>query len=350
MFRACSRSTSRACLSTRGFRSAIPAVHNKILPNRRLIGSSRVRHHGHSHGPRHADSGSHSRAGQKITLVGVGLNIGLTAAKAVVGVLANSASMLADAVHSLSDLVSDGATLLAVRFSRRAPTLSFPYGFGKLETFGAVAIAGVLLSAGGGMGWHSLQLLLNHPTNIAAANGPLYAALAIAGLSILTKEALFQATMRIAARTSSPVLVANAWHHRTDALSSIVAMGGVTGNVMGVPWLDPLCGLAVSAMVVRMGWSIGTEGLCELLDGASPDQALVRDAAVQAAHPMPVQFCRARRAGPYTFVDIRVGVRPTLTTAETAEIAQRIKFEMERSFPGESVVVTEPVCRPVKPM
>ncbi|KAJ1550109.1 hypothetical protein HK405_001398, partial [Cladochytrium tenue] len=241
-------------------------------------------HHVHDDDHHHHHAGLIDRSsaeGTRITLLGLGSNVALAAAKAVGGVLWGSASLIADAVHSLSDLVSDIVTLVAYRKARTARDKAFPYGYGKWEPLGSLTISGLLMSAGLGTAYHSFEMLrtLMVSTGTAARDaaeaavaeaapvaygyfGDLSAytldnpqvamiAVGLAAGSVVVKEVLFWATMRVARRMKSDVLVANAWHHRADSASGLVALAGVGGALVGLPALDPIGGLLVSGLIVQ---------------------------------------------------------------------------------------------------
>ena len=195
-----------------------------------------------------------NREASRITWVGAGVNLGLSIFKLVAGVFGNSAAMLSDAGHSFSDLISDALTLMTLRLAALPPDEDHPYGHGRFESIGSLLIASLLLFAGFSFGCNAYASLR------APSIAPLRSiAVWAASASILSKEILFRATAAIGKRINSPVLLANAWHHRSDALSSVVALMGIGGAMLGMPILDPLAGLVVAAMVSVMGIRIGME-------------------------------------------------------------------------------------------
>ncbi|KAJ1960853.1 mitochondrial metal transporter [Dispira parvispora] len=242
--------------------------------------------------------------GSRITLIGMATNIGLTVLKGVGGWLTNSVSLLADAAHSLSDLVSDFVTLFSFKWARLPRDSKYPFGYGRFEPIGALGVSFFLVTTSIGIGQHSLEVLwhlLPQLTDVAVNSPHLLApsagastndtlidsstllhthsgsnhssghtvdphALWFAGISVVSKEILYQATMAVARRTNSQVLVANAWHHRSDALSSIVAVVAILGAQFGLPVLDPLGGLLVGAILLKNGIQIGSDAFKELTD------------------------------------------------------------------------------------
>ncbi|KAI8905266.1 hypothetical protein DFJ77DRAFT_479509 [Powellomyces hirtus] len=182
----------------------------------------------------------------------------------------HSSSLIAEAVHSLSDLTSDFVTLFSYRKARAPPSRNFPLGYAKLEPLGGVIVSGLLIAAGVGIALNSAELLytlLTHPSPTSTAHPLPPIALYIMVSSVVLKEAMYRWTLHIANRVDSDVLRANAWHHRLDAASSSVALAAVAGAVYGVPWLDPVGGVLVAGMVVKAGVQSGMPSLMELLDG-----------------------------------------------------------------------------------
>lgn len=300
--------------------------------------------HGHGHGHSHGEPIPDVAAAQRITVAGLATNVLLTGSKAVVGVLAGSASLIGDAIHSGTDLVSDGVTLAAVHWSRRPPTPAFPLGFGKMETMGSALVAALLLSGSAGTAWHSLDLLLH--STATGAPGMTQAALGIAVFSILSKEVLYQLTFRLGEQLNSPVLKANAWHHRADALSSVLAFVGVGGSLVGVPWLDPVAGLLVAGLIGRMGVSMAWHAALELVDGGMDAgtreriECCVRECAASTAGE--VREVRTVQRGPFMCVDVTLAVDDAMAVAEADGVAVAVQQRIVRTVPhlGEVRVTT----------
>ncbi|CAO3657453.1 unnamed protein product [Mucor hiemalis] len=268
-----------------------------------------IRHHG-SHGHHHdADLinslKSSSKKGSRITMIGLASNVGLTVTKGVAGWVMNSASLLAEALHSFSDLLSDFVTLYTFKMSRKPADSIYPYGYGKFETVGSVTVSSLLLVGAMGIGWHSFDLLVqtiqNSPslfvsdtTATAAAVVTTHTAESSSGIlkhthghggvldpnaawfalaSVIIKEWLYRATIKVGISERSEVLMANAWHHRSDAYSSAVALVAIVGSYAGMPILDPLGGIVVSGMLMRSSVGILGSSIKELMDkGITPEE------------------------------------------------------------------------------
>lgn len=277
----------------------------------------------------------------KITMWGMYSNLGLSGVKAATGVYTGSAALIADAGHSLSDLFSDFVTLWAVKVARQPADSVHPYGYGKYETIGALTVSGVLVLTAAGLCQHSAVILLE------ALNGPMYnpeiqpismgpLALAGAAAGIGVKEWLFRITLKAGQEYRSQVLIANAWHHRSDALSSIVAVAGIAGTLAGVPMLDPAGGIVVSGMIGKVAFDIGKEAVRELSDHAADDDLMgsVREAALESCQDvLDVHDLRARRMGPYTLVDLHMVVNSRLSVTAAGQAAARLRRHVTKEIP-----------------
>ncbi|BGP41627.1 mitochondrial metal transporter [Rhodotorula kratochvilovae] len=298
-------------------------------------------HAGHSHGgveeTAHLSSAftslrnpSQLDPGSRITLVGLVANVGLTAVKGVAGYVLASSALLADAAHSGSDLIADVVTLVSYRIGRWAPSRSYPYGYGKFESLGSLVVSFLLFATAAGIGLHSYHHLLlslaaipSIPPDLLASldflphghvHGPELDASAgaeaeagivdaramyFAAASIAVKEYLYRATLRVARTQHSNVLLANAYHHRSDALGSLVALLAIGAARVGFPMLDPVGGLVVGGMIAKQGWDVGKDALKALVDQVGDDevQPRVYDAirALSSAHVAPWRGEDARR-------------------------------------------------------
>jgi len=168
---------------------------------------------------------------------------------------------MADGVHSLSDLLSDGVTLYTMDLSRRPQDATQPYGYGRMETMGTLGVSTLLVATGAGIGLHSLETFRALAAAELSLDGPMWVAVGAAAVSLVAKEALYHVTRRAGERANSKVMLANAWHHRSDAASSAIAIVGASGAMVGggAVMLDPLAGMLVSALIIHTGWQIGRD-------------------------------------------------------------------------------------------
>ncbi|MBE0617904.1 MAG: cation transporter, partial [Proteobacteria bacterium] len=252
--------------------------------------------------------------GEGATLAGSLVTIFLILIKLVAGILGHSAALIADALHSVSDLCNDSVVILGYRWGRRPEDASHPYGHGKVETLATVVVGGILVSVGAALGLRSLSSIFGPPP----LQEPGLVALGAAAISIVAKEAIYRRTIRIATRLDSRLLMANAWDHRSDVFASSAALVGVAGARLGFSWMDAAAALVVCAFIVRMGWAFGWPSLLDLLDTSVGEDFHRRIAAtvegvagVHGHHDL-----RTRRLGRDVFVDVDIEVAPELNVIQ----------------------------------
>ncbi|RMG34131.1 MAG: cation transporter [Gammaproteobacteria bacterium] len=269
-------------------------------------------------------------ASQLVTLVGAIVNLLLSGLKLVVGVVASSAALVADGIHSLSDLASDALVWFAAHHAGEEPDEEHPYGHGRFETAATLGL-GILL------GLVALGIVWDAVERVAEGAYPTPGALAVwaAGISILAKEALYWYTILVARRVRSRMLEANAWHHRSDAISSIVVLLGILGAMAGWPYLDAVAAVVVGAMVAKIGWDLGWEAVQELVDSAlDPEQVdTAREAILSVDGVRSIHMLRTRRHGHQASADVHVQVDPRLSVSEghmiSIAVEERLKEAVE---------------------
>lgn len=263
------------------------------------------------------------------TVVGMVVNLALMVLKIVAGFVFRSAALVADGVHSLADLVSDLAVLLALRASRRPPDRDHPYGHEGFESLGAITVALFMLVTGVLIGRDAVIRLLE-----GGHLAPAWPALAVALVSVATKEWLARYTFAAARCTRSPALVSNAQMHRADALTSGAAAVGILGAMLGVRWLDSLGALIISLFVLREGWRLTQQNVLALLD-TMPDRQTVgamREAAARTAGVREVRDLKVRQRGAVFHADLRVAVDPHLSVERAHELAHAVEDVMCAEF------------------
>jgi len=278
---------------------------------------------------------ANDNAADRVTLVGVVVNLVLSIGKAVVGVTCNSSVLIADAGHSLSDLFSDFITLWAVQIARLPPDDDHPYGHGKFEAVGSLFLALTLFGTGISVGVASngklLQIIHTSSTaGAAAVSLPTYPALIMATLSITSKEWLYRITRRVGEETNSQVVIANAWHHRSDAYSSILALASI-GLAMSVPGMaaaDAAAGLLVAGMICMTGADIMGEAVKQLTD--TSDEQLVERVKTMALEEsddvLEIERIRARWMGSSAIVDLAIKTPANLSSTANKAIENRVKY------------------------
>ena len=258
-------------------------------------------------------------AASRSTWVSVGVNLVLTALQITVGIFSKSQALIADGIHSLSDLVADFVVLFAGHHSKKDADEDHPYGHQRFETAASLVLGLLLLAVGVGMLW-SAVVKLEAPETVGQVH---VLALWVAGVALVCKELLFRYMLTVAKRVKSSMLVANAWHARSDAASSLVVGLGIIGNLVGYPILDPIAALIVSFMVGKMGWSFAWDALHDLMDRAVDEQEVqaIRQTLVDTPGVSGVHDVRTRKMGDLIVVDAHLEVDANITVEAGHTIA-----------------------------
>ena len=277
------------------------------------------------------DSPERHRVARQSTLVSVVVNLVLTAVQLVVGVWAHSQALVADAIHSMSDLVSDFVVLLANRHSHNAADEDHHYGHQRYETAASLVLGMLLLSVGVGMLWSAVQKL-SSPDDIPRVQAM---ALYVAIGALLAKELLFRYMLAAAEKVRSSMLVANAWHARSDAASSLVVGLGILGNLLGYPLLDPVAALIVGLMVSKMGWEFGWHALHDLMDRSASQEQIehICELIRQTPGVLGVHDVRTRKMGDMILVDAHIEVNGALSVRAGHDIAEQARRRVMQAAP-----------------
>lgn len=284
--------------------------------------------HKHSHQHSHSDhlsfnDPSRYRLSNRCTWVSVLVNIALTIVQVLAGIFSHSQSLIADGVHSLSDLISDFLVLIASYHSKSPADETHPYGHGRIETAASLVLGAILVLTGVGIMYSAAMKLEN------LGNMPPVTSLALwtAGLALLAKEGLFRYMLKVGEHLRSPMLIANAWHARSDAASSLVVAVGIAANIMGFAYADAVAAILVGFMIVRMGLMFAWEAFQELIDAglsfeevASIRQTLIDTAGVQNVHDL-----RTRKMAHRVLVDAHILVDSKISVSEGHSIAERAR-------------------------
>ncbi len=260
---------------------------------------------------------------RKVTLIGSVVDLLLGVVKILVGVLASSQALIADGMHSLSDLATDFLVLFAAKHAHREADTEHPYGHGRIETVATVVLGIALVIVAIGISVDAVLRLLEpgsllHP-------GPM--ALVVALVSVASKEAIYQYTVKAARRLRSNMLHANAWHSRSDAISSIIVVFGVGGAMAGFPWLDAAGAIAVALMIAKIGWDLLWKSLMELIDTAlEPEQVdKIRQTILDVNGVRACHMLRTRYSGSDSLVEVHILVDPSLSVSEGHQIGERVR-------------------------
>lgn len=260
-----------------------------------------------------------ARAAARSTWISVVVNVLLSATQIAVGLLAKSQGLIADGIHSLSDLVADFVVLFASHHSKKDADDDHPYGHQRFETAASLVLGALLLAVGVGMLWSAFRKL-EAPETVQQVHA---VALWVAGGALIAKEMLFRYMLAVAKRVKSSMLIANAWHARSDAASSLVVGLGIIGNLAGYPILDPIAALIVGFMVSKMGWEFGWDALHDLMDRAADEQEVsaIRATLLETPGVSGVHDVRTRKMGDMIVVDAHIEVDALLTVEAGHEIA-----------------------------
>ena len=265
-------------------------------------------------------------AAARSTWVSVVVNIILSVAQIGIGSVSKSQALIADGIHSLSDLVSDFVVLFAGHHSKKDADVDHPYGHQRFETAASLALGLILLAVGGAMLWSAVGKLQS-PESIAQVHA---SALWVVGGALIAKETLFRYMLKVAKQVKSGMLVANAWHARSDAASSLVVGIGIIGNLAGYPILDPIAALIVGFMVARMGWEFGWEAMHDLMDRAVDEEEVeaIRRTLRETPGVSGVHDVRTRMMGDMIVVDAHIEVDACFTVEAghniTVQARQRV--------------------------
>ncbi len=269
---------------------------------------------------------------RKVTLVGAFVNIFLSLAQLTGGVIAQSQALIADGVHTLSDLASDIVVLVAAKLASKDADEDHPYGHGRIETVATIILGLMLSSVGIGIALDAFGRLA-HPELLL---NPKPLGLFFALLAIVSKESLFHYTKRTARRINSPMLLANAWHHRSDAISSLVVLIGIAGAIfLHIHWLDAIAAIIVAGMIVFMGLQMIKDSVMELVDTAlDPDRVKEIHQFIEHIDGVKnVHMLRTRKMGGNALADVHVQVDSHISVSEGHHIAERVMNNLTTQFP-----------------
>lgn len=287
-------------------------------------------HHHHHHHPALSVQDQRTERGRetrKVALVSGVVNLLLSLAQILVGFVAGSAALVADGIHSASDLLSDVLVWFAARHAALAPDADHPYGHGRFETAATLGLGILLTIVALGIVWNGFERLFDtgRPT-------PGVLALVVAAIGIAAKESLYWYTIAVARRLRSEMLRANAWHHRSDAISSVVVLIGVGGAVIGFTYMDAIAAIIVGLMVAKIGWDLGWSALSELVDTALDEEQVEQAKGVIMAIDgvRSVHMLRTRRHGAEASADVHVQVAPRLSVSEGHMISQTVEDRLIR--------------------
>ncbi|MDD5463340.1 MAG: cation diffusion facilitator family transporter [Methylococcales bacterium] len=266
----------------------------------------------------------------RASYAGAAVNIFQTLIKIGFGILGQSAALIADGIHSLSDLLSDLLVITAVRLGSREADYEHPYGHRRFETIATVILGVSLIAIGGLIAW-SVMNRMAHPEHLPVPN---VIGLGIAAASILVNEWLYHYTKRIARQTRSKLLLANAWHQRSDAISSLVVLFGIGAVMLGYAFADAIAAIVVALMIAKIGLNLVLESIKELVDTSLPSKlvAEIRSTIMSIDGVEGIHLLRTRHMGEDALIDAHIVVDPRITVSEGHSIGDTVRDELIAHF------------------
>lgn len=277
----------------------------------------------------------------RVTVTGSVVNLLLLVFKFIAGVVGHSAAMIADAVHSLSDFISDVIVLLFVRIAGKPQDADHDYGHGKYETLASVIVGVILAFVGVGLAYNGLTTTYKVLFRSLQLDAPNYWALSAAVISVVSKEALFHYTVRYGRKLRSSALVANAWHHRSDAFTSIATLIGIGGAMaLGADWrvLDPIAAVIVSGFIIAAAWGIMKPGFDELLEKSLPEDEKTEIEQIITTTPGVVRIhrLRTRRIGNHIAIEVHVKMPGEVSLNRAHDVASAVERRLKDALGAET--------------
>jgi cation diffusion facilitator family transporter len=281
--------------------------------------------------PQQADATANFQpATQRLLILSGVVDFALGVVKVLIGILANSHALIADGIHSFSDLITDVMVWFFNRIGAMEPDEDHPYGHARFETFGTLILGTILIFVAGLLVYDSIQRLMV----ISDVALPSWPALVAALASILVKEWLYHMTVRLGNRSRSKLLIANAWHHRSDAASSVIVLLGVGGAMLGYSWLEMIAAIGVALMIAQIGWKLARQSVEELVDTAAAESYVteIQQSIVGVEGVTGVHSLRTRRMGADVLADIHLQVNPAISVSEGHHIGEWVSRTLLEEF------------------
>lgn len=270
------------------------------------------------------------KAASRVTIIGMILDAVLGVIKVIGGTLFNSQALFVDGIHSFTDVASDFVVLAVMRVSRQEPDENHPYGHQRIETFGTLLLGSILIAVGAALAWENLLRLFAG----GISDVPGWPVLVAAGLSVAGKEWIYHYTRRVGLAIRSDLIIANAWHSRTDAFSSVVVLLSTVGAMMGWEWLDVLAAVVIALIIIHIGWKFTWDSVKELVDTglSQEDTQKLKAIACETDGVRNVHELRSRRMGHDILLDVHLVVRPDISVSEGHQIGMQVVSGMRQEL------------------
>ena len=274
------------------------------------------------------------RIAARVSWVSVAVNGLLFILKLLAGILAHSGAMISDALHSMSDILSTVVVMIGLRAASKAPDKEHPYGHERMECVSAIVLAVMLAGTGAAVGYAGVKSILSVQETLPLTPG--VPALLAAVLSILVKEGMYRYTRRYARITNSEAMAADAWHHRSDALSSVGALVGIAGARLGFPALDPLASVVICIFIVKAAFDIFLGAVNKMVDHSCCEETeqAIREQIFRQPGVERIDLLRTREFGSRIYIELEIAVDGSLPLREAHAIAQNVHDDVETAFPA----------------
>ncbi|PPI85595.1 cation transporter [Marinobacter maroccanus] len=262
------------------------------------------------------------KAASRVTIIGMILDAVLGIIKVIGGALFHSQALLVDGIHSFTDVASDLVVLGVMKVSRQEPDDDHPYGHQRIETFGTLVLGSILIAVGAALAWENTLRLIEGGVDTV----PGWPVLVAAAASVAGKEWIFRYTRHVGLKIRSDLIIANAWHSRTDAFSSVVVLVSTAGAMLGMVWLDVFAAVVIAGIIIHIGWKFTWDSVKELVDtGLSrEDTEMLKSIARDTDGVRNVHELRSRRMGHDILLDIHLVVRPEISVSEGHQIGMQV--------------------------
>ncbi len=276
---------------------------------------------------------SNEQEAMRVSAYSIVVNLLLTVFKLLAGIIAHSGAMISDAVHSASDVLSTFVVIGGVKIAGKAPDHEHPYGHDRFECVASVILAVMLALTGAGIGWNGIQDIMGGNYKTLAIPGKL--ALIAAVVSILAKEGMYWYTRVHAQRIGSSALMADAWHHRSDALSSVGSFIGIFGARLGFPVMDPIASVIISLFIIKASLDIFMDAISKMTDQACDDETVkkIEDTICKVPGVLAIDTLKTRDFGAMIYVDVEIQANAQLPLVEAHGIAEQVHDDIENNFP-----------------
>ncbi len=271
-----------------------------------------------------------TKTANKVSVVTIVWNVILSAVKLIVGIFANSQALISDAVHSISDVVSTIAVIFGINLASKKSDDSHPYGHERIECIFSIVLSMILVLTGIGIGISAVKSI----TGGEIIEIPGKAALIAAVVSIVIKEWMFRYTRRAAIKINSSAMMADAWHHRSDALSSVGSLIGIGGALLGYPVCDPIASIIICLFIIKAAYDVFMDAVNRLVDRSCSDEEIekMKNIIFSVEGVMDIDDLRTRRFGSKTYVDVEISADKSLDLLSAHKIAENVHDKIELSF------------------